>query len=235
MADASLTSAEAIMADAKAQLETERSQRGAVGDGWRSRSEALVGYEASKPTQMSGALVAPSPDASEALALAKEALVSFRRAGDKKKVAALKVVVDANMAMDRSFDAMMAVVAVTAEASDELAMIKRTGDKQAEVDVAEMLAEAGEAQMLLLLANLKQRGGRNKEALSLAQQALGLFKELVSDEVEQGGAGELEDRRLPADHQQGLRRKRRDGKGAQPQRRAEGPGGANRETATGRC
>ena len=39
------------------------------------------------------------------------------------------------MAMDRSFDATMA-------ASDELAMIKRTGDKQAEVEVAEMLAEA---------------------------------------------------------------------------------------------
>eukprot|EP00913_Durusdinium_trenchii_P035157 g32889.t1 len=90
-------------------------------------------------------------------------------------------------------------------ASDELAMIKRTGDKQAEVDVSEMLAEvqisrgdtgsasqtlndalslyrelnqkAGEAKMLLMLAGLKQRGGRNKEALSLAQQGLGLFKD----------------------------------------------------------
>ncbi|CAL1164155.1 unnamed protein product [Cladocopium goreaui] len=191
MADASLTSAEAIMADAKAMFPDATSA-----------SEALVGYEAPRPTQMVSFQQQQlyKSKASEALALAKESLVSFRRAGDKKKVAALKVVVDANMAMERSFDAMMA-------ASDELAMIKRTGDKQAEVEVAEMLAEvqlsrgdagsasqtlndalqlyrdlkqkAGEAKMLLLLAGLKQRGGRNKEALSLAQQALGLFKELA--------------------------------------------------------
>lgn len=37
--------------------------------------------------------------ASEALALAKEALVSFRRAGDKKKVAALKVAPGPNPAL----------------------------------------------------------------------------------------------------------------------------------------
>ena len=72
---------------------------------------------------------------SEALALAKEALVSFRQAGEsKKKVSALKLAVDANMAMDKNFDAMTA-------ASAELAMIKGTSDKQAEDDVSEMLAE----------------------------------------------------------------------------------------------
>ncbi|CAK9047670.1 unnamed protein product [Durusdinium trenchii] len=196
MADASLSSAEAIMADAKAMFpET-------------SVSDALIGYEAAKPQMVSfQQQQLYKSKASEALSLAKEALVSFRRAGEsKKKVSALKLVVDANMAMERNFDAMMA-------ASDELAMIKRTGDKQAEVDVSEMLAEvqisrgdtgsasqtlndalslyrelnqkAGEAKMLLMLAGLKQRGGRNKEALSLAQQGLGLFKELGNSKGEE--------------------------------------------------
>lgn len=40
----------------------------------------------------------------------------------------------------------------------------------------ELNQKAGEAKMLLMLAGLKQRGGRQKEALSLAQQAVGLFK-----------------------------------------------------------
>ncbi|CAJ1330265.1 unnamed protein product [Effrenium voratum] len=187
MADAALASAEAIMADAQAMYPETPSV-----------SESLSGFEAPK-TQMVSYQQRQlyRSKASEALTLAKEALVSFRRAGDKKKVAALKVVVDANMAMDKTFDAMMA-------ASDELAMIKRTSDKQAEAEVSEMLAEvqisrgdsgsasqtlsdalvlyrdlsqkAGEAKMLQLLAGLKLRGSRTKEALSLAQQAVGLYQ-----------------------------------------------------------
>jgi len=164
-------------------------------------SDALIGYEAPKTQMVSyQQRMLYRSKASEALALAKDALVSFRRAGDSpKKVAALKVVVDANMAMEKSFDAMMA-------ASDELAMIKRTGNKQAEVQVSEMLAEVqlargdggsasqsltealtlhrelgkkdGEASVLRSLAGLKLKTGRTKESLSMAQQALGLFKEL---------------------------------------------------------
>ncbi|CAE7369832.1 unnamed protein product, partial [Symbiodinium microadriaticum] len=190
MADAALMSAESIMADAKAMFpETPTT------------SDFLIGYDAPKAQMVSyQQRLLYKSKASEALALAKDALVSFRRAGESaKKVSALKVVVEASMAMERSFDAMMA-------ASDELAMIKRTGNKQAEVDVAEMLSEVqlargdagsasqslndalalyrelgkkeGEARILRTLAGLKLKTERYKESLSMAQQGLGLFKEL---------------------------------------------------------
>jgi len=190
MADAALMSAESIMADAKAMFpETPTT------------SDFLIGYDAPKAQMVSyQQRMLYKSKASEALALAKDALVSFRRAGESaKKVSALKVVVEASMAMERSFDAMMA-------ASDELAMIKRTGNKQAEVDVAEMLSEVqiargdagsasqslndalalyrelgkkeGEARILRTLAGLKLKTERYKESLSMAQQGLGLFKEL---------------------------------------------------------
>eukprot|EP00930_Biecheleria_cincta_P021164 TRINITY_DN15742_c0_g1_i1.p1 TRINITY_DN15742_c0_g1~~TRINITY_DN15742_c0_g1_i1.p1 ORF type:complete len:402 (-),score=105.40 TRINITY_DN15742_c0_g1_i1:95-1180(-) len=165
-------------------------------------SDALVGYEAiAKPIMVSyDQRMNYRSKAAEALSLSKDALVSFRRANDsEKKVRALRVVVDANMALEKAFDAVMA-------ASDELAMIKRTGDKKAQVTVAQMLSEvqafrgdaggasqslydtldlyrelgdkAGEAKALQGLASLKLRGGKSKEGLSFAQQAMGMCQEL---------------------------------------------------------
>jgi len=190
MAEAALASAEAKMAEAKSMVPEVV------------QSEELIGYEstaASAKMSFDQRQLYRSK-ASEALSLAKDALVTFRRANDStKKVAALRVVVDASMAVEKSFDALMA-------ASDELAMIKRTQDKQAQVTVAQMLAEvqlargdagsasqsfnealdiyrelgnkAGEAKCLQSLAKLKLKSGKGKEALNLGTQALGLYQDL---------------------------------------------------------
>lgn len=138
--------------------------------------------------------------ASEALYLAQEALVAYRRAGEaEKKVAALRAVVDAHLALGQSFEALMA-------ASDELAMIKRTMDKKAQVQVSQIVSEvqtarsdfgsalqtvneslelfrelgdkAGEAKALVTQASAKLQVGRGKEAMAASQQALGIFHEI---------------------------------------------------------
>ncbi|CAE8617513.1 unnamed protein product [Polarella glacialis] len=191
MAEAALSSAQAKMAEARGLLPAEDKE-----------PETLVGFEA-RTQQLPGGFEKRQlfkSQASEALSLAKEALVSFRRAGEsEKKVAALRVVVDANMAIENSFDALMA-------ASDELAMIKRADDKKAQVAVTQMLAEvqaahndfgsamqsatdaldlqrqlgnkAGEAQALQTQASLKLSAGKGKDAVTIATQALGLYQEL---------------------------------------------------------
>lgn len=178
-------------------------------EGKATSPDSLVGFEAPKAKQPAGGYEKRQlfkSRAGEALSLAKEALVSFRRAGESdKKVAALKVVVDANMAMENTFDALMA-------ASDELAMIKRADDKKEQVVVLQMLAEvqsargdvgsamqsasealdlqrqlgnkAGEARALQTQASLKLSAGKGKEAASMATQALGLYQELRDAEGE---------------------------------------------------
>lgn len=142
--------------------------------------------------------------AGEALASAKEALVSFRRAGEtQNKIAALKVVVAANMAMGKSFDALMA-------ASDELTMLKRAGEKAAQVEVLQVLTDvqlkrcdthaavvsasealemhrelgdkAGEAKALRTLASLQVYVGKGLEAVRIASTALGIFQQLGDQE-----------------------------------------------------
>ncbi|CAE8604392.1 unnamed protein product [Polarella glacialis] len=192
MAEAALSSAQAKMAEARGLLPAEDKES----------PETLVGFEA-RTQQLPGGFEKRQlfkSQASEALSLAKEALVSFRRAGEsEKKVAALRVVVDANMAIENSFDALMA-------ASDELAMIKRADDKKAQVAVTQMLAEvqaarndfgsamqsatdaldlqrqlgnkAGQAQALQTQASLKLSAGKGKDAVTIATQALGLYQEL---------------------------------------------------------
>eukprot|EP00930_Biecheleria_cincta_P076750 TRINITY_DN63972_c0_g1_i1.p1 TRINITY_DN63972_c0_g1~~TRINITY_DN63972_c0_g1_i1.p1 ORF type:complete len:382 (+),score=86.11 TRINITY_DN63972_c0_g1_i1:56-1147(+) len=139
----------------------------------------------------------------EALDLAKFALVNFRRAGEsEKRLASLRVVVKAHLALDQKFEALMA-------ASDELAMLKRAGDKTGQASVAEILAEvqtargdlvgamqsvtetldilrelgdkAGEARVLQSQAQLKLNSGNYKEAVDLAQSAVELCKELQDE------------------------------------------------------
>eukprot|EP00931_Biecheleriopsis_adriatica_P001201 TRINITY_DN10146_c0_g1_i2.p1 TRINITY_DN10146_c0_g1~~TRINITY_DN10146_c0_g1_i2.p1 ORF type:complete len:374 (+),score=121.25 TRINITY_DN10146_c0_g1_i2:61-1182(+) len=191
MADAALASAEAIMADAKA-MNPDASVSTDDMLSFETPQTAMVSFEQRQLYKSK---------ASEALTLAKDALVSFRRANESdKKVKALKVVVDANVAMEKTFDAMMA-------ASDELAMIKRLPNSQKQqVEVAQMLAEvqilrgdggsasqslndaldlqrelgnkAGEAKVLQRLAAMKVKVGKSKEGLSLAQQSLGLYQDL---------------------------------------------------------
>lgn len=110
----------------------------------------------------------------DALSIAKEALVSFRRSGDlEKRVEALKVVVEANLALENSFDALLA-------ANDELAMIKRTKNKKVEVDVLEIVADTqvqrGDASGALsnsqeLLTAQKELGNKRGEAKALSLRA----------------------------------------------------------------
>eukprot|EP00933_Yihiella_yeosuensis_P006593 TRINITY_DN111328_c0_g1_i1.p1 TRINITY_DN111328_c0_g1~~TRINITY_DN111328_c0_g1_i1.p1 ORF type:complete len:379 (+),score=130.23 TRINITY_DN111328_c0_g1_i1:88-1224(+) len=196
MADAALAAAQAKMAEAKAMFPAEAGESNELS-GFESTGVATGTYEQRQLYR---------GKASEALELAKEALVSFRRAGEAaKKVAALKVVVEANVAMDNHFQGVMA-------ASDEVAMIKRAGDKKSQVAVLQILADVqalrkdfgaamqsametlelhrelgdkhGEAQALKTQAKLKLKCGKGKEGLNLATQALGLFQDLKDSKAE---------------------------------------------------
>lgn len=138
---------------------------------------------------------------SDCLTMSKEALVSCRRAKDSKgKLRALSLVVKANLAVENSFDALMAC-------KDELAMIQRAGDdKLAEVSTSELLVDAHfargdhkgalevieaalpaakasgakekEGALLMKMAELKIRFRKAGEGLGYAQDARKLYAEL---------------------------------------------------------
>eukprot|EP00933_Yihiella_yeosuensis_P015604 TRINITY_DN13564_c1_g6_i1.p1 TRINITY_DN13564_c1_g6~~TRINITY_DN13564_c1_g6_i1.p1 ORF type:complete len:378 (-),score=133.69 TRINITY_DN13564_c1_g6_i1:193-1326(-) len=197
MASEALSAAQARLAEAKAFCSEKTVEE----------AQMLHGFEAPrKPPKSKQDQRQAKANAAEALSLAKDALVSFRRAGESQtKVAALKVVIDANMIMGNNFDALMA-------ATDEVAMIQKAGDKEAEAAVLQMLIEvhaergdlssavqsavraldlqrelgskSGEAQALRRLAKLKLDAGKCKEAVSLATQGVGLFQQLKDAEGE---------------------------------------------------
>lgn len=137
--------------------------------------------------------------AQEAAHCVQEILVFFRKAGEaEKKVAALKVLVEAKVMLGQSFEALTA-------ANDELAMIKRLGDKRGQAQVLQMISDAqilrgesgsaletinetielqqelgdklGEARALQLQASVKVTLGRGKEALTAAEQAVTVFRQ----------------------------------------------------------
>jgi len=111
----------------------------------------------------------------DCLSMAKDALVSCRRAGDSQgKVKALGVVVKAYLAMENSFDALMA-------AKDELAMIKRgKSDEVAMTAASDLLYDVymarGEYKAALevveeILPLVKASGEKEKQAVTLNKLA----------------------------------------------------------------
>jgi len=138
--------------------------------------------------------------AQEALQAASEALVAARRGNNSEsKLAALEIVVQANMYIGDYFAANLA-------ATDELAMIQRTGDKADEAKALQLVADvhvargdnvgasnslqtaislqeelkdrAGQAKSLRQLAMAYMAGGKKEKALKPAQDALKIYEEL---------------------------------------------------------
>jgi tetratricopeptide (TPR) repeat protein len=142
----------------------------------------------------------------DALYIAGEALAAFRREGNsEKKIEALDVILEANLALGDTFSAVIA-------ANDELAMIRRTGDKKALVKVLDMLGRVqvtrgdslqamelfqelldlqkelgdkeGEAKALRLVAEQNLALKRDQEAMKQANAALAMFQDLGSKDGE---------------------------------------------------
>mmetsp|Transcript_49241 Transcript_49241/g.157506 ORF Transcript_49241/g.157506 Transcript_49241/m.157506 type:complete len:363 (-) Transcript_49241:75-1163(-) len=142
--------------------------------------------------------------ASEALTTAKQALVTFRKAGNVDgRLRSLDVAVKASLMLDDPLEAKL-------YAEDELAMIKRTGDKKAIPKFIEMVVKchtargdggaaliaatellelqkelgdrAGIAQAMQMKAGLRIQLGQHKGALENAEEALKLFKEMGDEQ-----------------------------------------------------